>query len=172
MPWRRGLEGLREPYRSLIARLVNELKKRFGGKLVSVVIYGSIARGDYSKDSDIDVLIIVEELPGSKLRRQKLFLEVEESLSGIMESLEKEGYHIDFSPVLKTVREASHISPLYLDMVEDAIIVYDKNGFFEKILARLRDRLEKLGARRVRVGRKWYWVLKDKYRFGEVIRIE
>ncbi len=57
-------------------------------------------------------------------------------------------------------------------MVEDAVIVYDRNGFFEKILLKLKKNLEELGAERVWIGRKWYWRLKRNFRFGEVITIE
>ena len=49
------------------------------------------------------------------------------------------------------------ISPLYLDMVEDAIIVYDKDDFFRKILQNVRNRLKELGSKRVRMGKRWYW---------------
>ena len=63
------------------------------------------------------------------------------------------------------------ISPLYLDMVYDAIILFDRDEFFKKVLDRLRKRLEELGAKRIRLGKLWYWVLKEKYRFGEVIDI-
>ncbi len=37
-------------------------------------------------------------------------------------------------------------------MVEDAAIVYDKDGFFEKILMRLSEKLKKLGAKRIYIG--------------------
>ncbi len=77
----------------------------------------------------------------------------------------------NFSPIIKTSEEAIRLSPLYLDMVEDAIIVYDRDGFFEQILENLREKLKKLGAERVWIGRKWYWRLKKKYEFGEVISI-
>ena len=40
------------------------------------------------------------------------------------------------------------LSPLYLDMVEDAIIAYDKDDFFKKILERVRKRLEELGVKK------------------------
>ncbi len=58
----------------------------------------------------------------------------------------------NFSPIIKTSEEAIRLSPLYLDMVEDAIIVYDRDGFFEQILENLREKLKKLGAERVWIG--------------------
>ena len=57
-------------------------------------------------------------------------------------------------------------------MVDDAIILYDRDNFFTEILERLRKRLKELKAKRVRVGKMRYWKLKDDYRFGEVIEIE
>jgi len=67
------------------------------------------------------------------------------------------------------VEEARRHWPIYLDMVVDAVIVYDKEGFFEGVLEGLVERLEALGAERRRLGRLWYWVLKRDYRLGEVI---
>lgn len=56
-------------------------------------------------------------------------------------------------------------------MVEDAIIAYDKDDFFKNILENLRNRLKELGSKRISMGKRWYWILKPDYRFGEVIRI-
>jgi len=61
--------------------------------------------------------------------------------------------------------------PIYLDMVVDAVIVFDREDFFRKVLDELSSRLLALGAERKRVGKLWYWVLKKDYRPGEVIEI-
>jgi hypothetical protein len=57
-------------------------------------------------------------------------------------------------------------------MVDDAVILYDKDAFFTRVLERLRHRLSELGAERVRVGKKWYWRLKRDFKWGEVVVIE
>jgi len=169
--FRKGLEHVNEPYRTVIERLLNELLKVFRDDLISVVVYGSVARGTARKDSDIDVLIVVEELPRSRFERLSIYMKAEENLDPLLNELLNRGYAVTISPILKTKREAERISPLYLDMVEDAIIVYDKNGFFEEILKRLRGKLRELGAERVWIGKKWYWRLKKDYKFGEVIEL-
>jgi len=158
------------PYRELLDGLLTGLKKALGENLISFVVYGSVARGDYRKDSDIDLLIICRDLPKEKLRRQELFIQVEDTLS--LESLYKEGFYPDFSPVLKTVEEAKFLTPLYLDMVDDAVILYDADGFFKSILNNLRANLKKQGARRIYIGKKWYWDLKPGLKHGEVVTIE
>lgn len=169
--FRKGLEHVNESYRTVIERLLNELLKVFRDDLISVVVYGSVARGTARKDSDIDVLIVVEELPRSRFERLSIYMKAEENLDPLLNELLKRGYAVTISPILKTKREAERISPLYLDMVEDAIIAYDKNGFFEEILKRLRDKLMELGAEMVWIGKKWYWRLKKDYKFGEVIEL-
>ena len=161
---------MREPYKTLIERLIEALKRKYGDKFISLVVFGSVARGEARKDSDVDLLFI-DSIPKRRLERQKEFMEVEKDLEGYLNELFDEGYFIDFSPIIKTPEEATRLSPLYLDMVEDAIIAYDKGDFFTKVLEKVRKRLEELGSKRVRMGKKWYWILMPDYRFGEVIRI-
>lgn len=158
------------PYKRIIDKLFLALKEKLGDKLVSFVVYGSVARGEMREDSDIDILIVADGLPKGRLKRQELFEEVERELE--LDELWKEGFYITLSPVIKTPEEAQRLSPLYLDMVEDAIILYDRGSFFKGVLDRLRRKLMEYGAKRVRMGKKWYWILKDKYEFGEVITFE
>ena len=56
-------------------------------------------------------------------------------------------------------------------MVEDAVLLYDRDGFFASVLARLRKRLRAMGAERRRLGRIAYWDLKPDFRPGEVIEL-
>lgn len=46
------------------------LRERLGK--VTAVVYGSVARGDFSLGSDVDILIVSEELPGHPLARMEL----------------------------------------------------------------------------------------------------
>lgn len=124
------------------------------------------------KYSDFDLLIIVNNLPTSRFERTVMFSKAEKLLEKRLDELFTKGYVVSFSPIIKTPEEAKRIKPLYLDMVDDCIIVYDKECFFEKILERLSLRLKELGAERVWVGKRWYWRLKKDYKFGEVIVIE
>ncbi|MBS7247979.1 MAG: nucleotidyltransferase domain-containing protein [Candidatus Freyarchaeota archaeon] len=163
--------GLQWPYGEVLSLLVERLLERFGSDLVSVVVYGSVARGEARRDSDVDLLIVLKGMPKGVFKRQELFMEVEEKLGENLDRLEELGYHVEFSPVIKTPEEARVFSPLYLDMVEDAVILFDRDGFFDGVLRRLRGRLQELGAERVRLGKAWYWRLKRDYSFGDVIEI-
>lgn len=166
------LKNIKEPYKSLLEKLLKLLSAKLGDNLISVVVYGSVARKTARKDSDIDLLIIADSLPKGRMKRQELFLEVEKPLEPAINKLWNEGFYVDFSPIILSVEEALKIRPIYLDMVEDAIILYDKNGLFNRILNRLRKRLKELGAKRIWVSDKWYWILKPDIKFGEVVEIE
>ena len=62
---------------------------------------------------------------------------------------------------------------IYLDMIHDAIILYDKNNFFKSILEKVSRTLSKLGSKRVWLNEKeWYWILKPDIKFGERIEYE
>lgn len=159
-------------YETLLKKTVHEIRRYFSKNLVSVVLYGSLARGEVRRDSDIDLLIICENLPGERLKRLDIFIKVEGELDAETKHIyEKWGFYPYISPILKTIEEAKNLSPLYLDMVTDARIIYDKDNFFKNILEKLRMKLAALNARKIKVGKKWYWDLKPDYKFREVISI-
>ena len=49
---------------------VEEVKKIYGERLKSVILYGSYARGDFRPDSDIDIMILTT-LTDEEIRRIK-----------------------------------------------------------------------------------------------------
>ena len=169
------------PYRSLppepgrtalLQALLDALREFFRDNLVSVVLFGSVARGEAGELSDVDLLIVCEDLPGSRWKRYALFNQAISRLETLLEELGRQHYYPEFRPILKTRSEAEIHTPIYLDMVEDARILYDREQFFAGVLAGLKQRLKELGARRVFMGDgSWYWDLKPDYRFGEIFEI-
>jgi predicted nucleotidyltransferase len=61
------------PVREALARLDEALRRRFEGRLVELVLFGSYARGDAHEDSDVDVLIAIDGLT-ERERREVLDL--------------------------------------------------------------------------------------------------
>lgn len=162
---------LREKFRELEDVLLSQLKSFYGERLVSIVIFGSVARETQNFSSDIDVLIIGQELPEGRIRRIREFEAVEDRIEPFLKSLQKEGINTRISALIKTPEEAKKGSPLFLDMVEDAQILFDKGGFFSALLKRLKKRFKALGARRIWKGNVSYWILKPDFKPGEVFKI-
>ncbi|MBI4577442.1 MAG: nucleotidyltransferase domain-containing protein [Planctomycetes bacterium] len=152
---------------------LHALRQGFGGRLVSVVLFGSLARGDHDEErSDVDLLVIAEGLPPDRKGRYRAFDAALSAVRSVLQDLAARGCYVSFSPVLKTPEEARYHTPLYLDMVHEGRLLHDRDGFFAGVLDGLRRRLDEVGARRVVLpGGEAYWDLKPDYRFGEVFEI-
>lgn len=162
---------LTEKFREIERKVLSEIIEYYGGRLISVIVFGSVARETQRFDSDLDLLIIAAGLPNGRMKRIKEFSIVEERLQGFIKSLEKDGMTTSLSPVFKTPEESRGLSPLFFDMVEDARILFDKDSFFYEILEKLKIRFKALGSKRVWTGNAWYWELKPDYKPGEVFQI-
>ncbi len=170
-----GLNAVKCPSRErlvgfLKAGIVDAFRSVFGENLVSIVLFGSYARGDFECDSDVDVFVVVDEI-GDRFELHKKIDLVEEILKPFFDCLKRHGLNPVLSPIVVDKAMASKTRPLYLDMVFDARILYDREDFMKNVLERVRRKLEEHGAERRRIGRKWVTVLKKEYRFGEVIEI-
>jgi predicted nucleotidyltransferase len=155
----------------LIPDLIKTLKNKMGDDLVSVVLYGSYAREQPTPESDVDLLIVAERLPDSSLDRQMLITKIlQEVEAPLRQSLPSASFPY-ISIISKTPREADHISRIYFDMIAEAKIFFDKEGFFESVLRKVAGRLKELGAKKVLVGKMWYWDLKPNYRAGDIFEL-
>ena len=158
------LKNLAEKYAQLA-------KEHLGTNLISVALFGSVARGEAKPNSDIDLLIVCEDLPKGMFKRHALLEPVREQLQSDLERLWQQGIYADFTELIYTKDEADRFRWVYLDMLEDAVILYDENGFLRGVFERLRKRLEELGAQRRTIGKIRYYDLKPDLMPGEVIEL-
>ncbi len=164
--------GYRQGYYELIDRLKKICIEYYGKRLISLVIFGSVAKDSFRPDSDIDVLIIADDLPKGRIKRVSEFTEnIEVRLSDDIKSLSEKNIFPYFSPVIKSKEEVMLGSPLFLDMTEDVKILYDADNFFENYLSDLRDKMKRLGSRKVYFKGGYYWLLKPDYKYGDIIEL-
>jgi predicted nucleotidyltransferase len=162
---------LKENFRKLEERILEEALSCYGDRLLTVAVYGSAARETQRFDSDLDLLIVARDLPQGRMKRVREFDTVEGRVEPDLKALQAEGISTCISVVIKSPEEAERGSPLFLDMTQDARILLDREGFFSAILDRLRKRLAELGARRIRRGNFWYWELKPDYKPGDIFEL-
>jgi uncharacterized protein len=155
----------------LLTTLVAACQRHYGERLVALAVFGSVGRGTPRPDSDVDLLIVAEDLPRGRVARVGDFAKIEADLGETLRRLRSEGVTTELSPVLKTPSEVAQGSPLFLDMVEDARLLVDRDAFLEQAFERLRTRLARLGARRIWRGNAWFWDLKPDYKPGEVFEL-
>lgn len=162
---------LRETFEELLSDILAACQACYGERLVSLAVFGSVARQTQRPDSDIDLLLVVDDLPNGRMPRVGEFEQVELQLARSLARAASAGIHTRLSPVFRTPAELETGSPLLLDMVEDARILFDRDATLARRLQRLRARLHELGARRIRKGGGYYWQLKPDYRPGDVIEL-
>jgi predicted nucleotidyltransferase len=162
---------LSEVYSSIVDKLLQECHAFYGDRLVSFCLYGSVARGTMNYTSDIDFLLVVENLPDGNFRRFEEFRQVEQKIMQSISDSRKSEVYIELSPVIKSPEEVRFGSLLFLDMLEDGKILFDRKDFLNDYFDEFRAHLKELGAHRVVKGETWYWILKEPYVPGEVFEV-
>ena len=152
-------------------KLIDLIFKYYQKKLKSFVIFGSYATGKYNYSSDIDILLIIKD--NKKLsfpKRITNFTEnIDRDLSDLEMKLFNENIIIEISPFILYVEEAMKFNPLYLDMLENSIMIYDENNTFKNIMQKTKKIKNKLKSKKIYDGKNWIWNIYPGYKKGEVI---
>jgi predicted nucleotidyltransferase len=82
---------LNEIEKKAINELIEKLKETYGDNLFKVILYGSKARGDQTEDSDIDIMIILQDFK-NKVEEIKKVIAIVSSINFI--------YEVFISPVI------------------------------------------------------------------------
>lgn len=69
---------LRERFQTIVDALVPASLAVYGDRLLSVAVFGSVVRGTMRPVSDIDLLLVVEDLPNGRMPRVHEFEAVDE----------------------------------------------------------------------------------------------
>jgi predicted nucleotidyltransferase len=153
-------------HRATIEKIVEKILETYKDRLTSFIIFGSYARGEAKLNSDLDILIILKEksTTGKELDffNKKVEIPVEKDLQKLYETW---GINLELSPIIFSEEEAKYFNPLYLDMVENSIIVYDKDGFFSKILKKISEIKKKV--KKVNQGNTFIWEMVEENPIGE-----
>jgi len=94
------------------------LRERTGP--LSGIVFGSVSRGDFNYASDVDLLVIAEELPSHPLRR------IEILLSPWVPGVDPKGYTPSEFKALKLKK-----NPFILSVLQEGIILLDDLGIFQ-----------------------------------------
>ena len=142
---------------------------------MAVAVFGSLARGTAKfPGSDIDLLIVVggrDKLSfGARL---KATMKAEDKLLKTVEYANFKdvfGCTPGIQEILLTPEELKAHPPILLDLTADAIILYDK-GILSEELNRIRAKLKKLGAEKIKHKDSWFWIVKPDVKPGEDVEI-
>ena len=104
-----------------LANIIKILEQRliaiFGLKLKKIILYGSYARGDYNNESDVDILMVIDEehLSGYNTLLSQIELEFFSKYSLLFSIItENENYYVSNSARL----------PFFRNVNEEGVLVY------------------------------------------------
>lgn len=160
-----------EVYENYLQSFCNRLKASFGNDgILSVALFGSVARGQARLDSDIDLLVVHKEVDFNPVHRSvDIAFALKEE--GEYKCLIGQGLNPQPSCIFMTERELWNRPHILLDILVEGILLYDV-GVLESRLRALRERLNTLGSKRVALpDGTWYWDLKPDWKPGEIIEL-
>ncbi|RLF20017.1 MAG: hypothetical protein DRZ82_03600, partial [Thermoprotei archaeon] len=149
-------------YIPLLRRLIVEFLKAFRSSLLAVILFGSVARGTAHRTSDVDLLVVIRELPKSYLRRASLLADVIAKVREEKMKLWSKGIYVSVQAFAYTPEELKEFHAFYFDLAFDGIVLYSRMGYAERLLEDIRRRLRKMNVRKVVMpGGRWYWIVES-----------
>ncbi len=128
------------PHRADIGFFLRAARK--AQRVRSAVLFGSVAKGTYGVGSDIDLLVIAQDLPENFLKRLKVLYDANKTKA----PLEIFPYTPD--EFLLMIRKAH---PTALDALNEGKILYD-DGFFESMRKKFETLKQERGLVRTSLG--------------------
>ena len=96
----------------ILTEIAKIARETFGEQLDSVILYGSYARGDYTPDSDVDIMILVKGIAPQDLwhykkpiikRESELGLQYDLVISATIKDIETFNQYLDALPFYQNV---------------------------------------------------------------------
>lgn len=120
----------------MIQSITKNVKTVFGPNLVSVVLFGSYASGKQKNISDIDILVVADNLPASRKDRLPLVFSVTRKYLSLGKTV---------SIVLHTRDELLNgyefYNPLLLSISENYKLLYDDKDFFRSLIKSIKNKI-------------------------------
>lgn len=160
---------LAEVFDRVVTASVAACQDVYGPRLRGLVVFGSVARRRLRPDSDIDLLVVAEDLPRGRLARMDEFAAVDALVAPALAEARGRGVHTWLSPLVRTLDELDQSGFLLFDIACDGQVHLDTDGEIAHHLADVRERLRRRGARRVTASGDRYWMLEPDVRPGDVV---
>lgn len=105
--------------KSIIEEFTNKVTELFGSHLEQIILYGSYARGDYDKNSDVDIMILTD-------LNDKEIIKYRMKIRDIACDLELDN-DIIISPLVRNIdkyNERTDIVPFYMNIQKEGVVVH------------------------------------------------
>ena len=98
---------------NIINKFLEEMTAILGDRIKKVILYGSYARGDYKKDSDIDIMILTDLTDDEIVKYRELIwystydleLDNDVTISAVLKNIDKFDYWLNALPFYTNVNK-------------------------------------------------------------------
>ena len=105
----------------ILEEFLEEIKQILGNRLKKIILYGSYARGDYDKNSDIDIMILTD-LTYEEINKYSLL--IWEKCADI--EIDR---GIVISPLIRNIDNFNswlNVKPLYMNIVNEGVVLSER----------------------------------------------
>lgn len=109
--------------KNIIEDFTNKVSTLLGSHLKQIILYGSYARGDFNKDSDIDIMILTD-LSDNEI------LEYRNKIYDIAYDIEYDNdFDIAISPLIKNIDKFNYwlqALPFYMNVQKEGVVLNEQ----------------------------------------------
>ena len=136
-----------ENIKSILKRLLRYLHKRFQENLISVVLYGSYARGNANSYSDLDLMVVIDGLP-----QEWSSIHAMENNLALQGRVFKKRLQIQLVSPADVIYSVESAVPLMLEIYDAHYILFDHENFFANQIQRFATIIQQRGIRKIKHG--------------------
>ena len=107
---------------NVIEEFVKNVNEILGNRVKKIILYGSYARGDYNKSSDIDIMVLTD-------LTNKEIIKYRDMVSDIAYDIEeKNDFNITISPLVKNIDRFNYwleALPFYMNIQKEGVILVE-----------------------------------------------
>jgi predicted nucleotidyltransferase len=152
-----------EQYRQLLDLFLTRTESVLGRAIRSVVLFGSIARGEGGPQSDIDLFVVYG---GSRRKVTECLTEIVLEIRNTQEykDLLEKGIRAEIYPFLISEKRLEDTLWILLDASDHGVVLQDTRDLFGRKLRSIRERVRDIGGTRISLpNSRWYWVLTEDF---------
>lgn len=137
-----------ECFYPILERAVGEVLRIYSGTVLAVALFGSAARGEAGPESDLDLLVVLDHHFDSLLDDARTRARVARSSTELrLDEWERSRHFHQVQVVVAERSDLDRPGPLFLDLPEEARILWDPAGILRRSLRGFASRLRSAGAR-------------------------
>ena len=102
---------------SLLPEIEKRIRESFGERVLKIILFGSYARGDFHKESDVDIFVLINDKDLKKYRkvRVKIITEFLESYDILL------SIRIIYNGIFNRYK---NVLPFYQNVIQEGISLY------------------------------------------------